>query len=297
MVLFGCTGADTSIAPPTENAAPPYTILWSGDTLLADAAQPLLDAEGYLAPFTDLAPLPTADYVVVNLEGPITTRATPWDLDQRWSYHAQPAAAQALATIGVDAAGLANNHTLDRGPEGLADTIAALNAAGLATFGAGQNLGEAAAPLLIDTPHGVVAVVGFGEDSSSSRLAGRTTPGSLVPSYTAVQRGIDLRRASSARWLVAYVHWGANHRAIDAEQRRWAQRFADAGYDLVIGHGPHLAQPIEFVDGMPVFFALGNFVFGTPGRYNEQAPGLSMLVGTVITEDGFRRATLTCLLT
>ena len=312
ILLVDCGAPDSSIERTKAAESAPFTILWAGDTLLADAAQPLLDREGYLAPFAHLAPLPVADYVIANLEGPVTTRTTPWDPDQRWSYHGLPPAAEApaaeapaaeapaaeaLATIGIDAVSLANNHTLDRGPEGLADTIRTLGAAAVATFGAGANQYEAAAPLLIETPYGIVAVVGFGEDSSPARLASRTTPGSLVPSYSAVQRGRDLGRAAGARWLVAFVHWGTNYRTIDGEQRLWAQRFANAGYDLVVGHGPHLAQPIEFVDGMPVFYSVGNFVFGTPGRYSDAAPGISLLVTTELTQEGFRRATLTCLLT
>jgi hypothetical protein len=296
-LLLGCVGSGGSIERTKGAESAAFVLLWAGDTLLADAAQPLLDAEGYLAPFSHLAPLPVADYVIANLEGPITTRTAPWDPDQRWSYHGQPAAADALATIGIDAVSLANNHTLDRGPEGLADTIMTLEAAAVATFGAGANQDEAAAPLLIETPYGIVAVVGFGEDSSPARLASRTTAGSLVPSYSAVQRGRDLGRAAGARWLVAFVHWGTNYRTIDGEQRRWAQRFANAGYDLVVGHGPHLAQRIEFVDGMPVFYSVGNFVFGTPGRYTDAAPGISLLLTTELTQEGFRRATLTCLLT
>ena len=296
LILAGCAPPGGSREPPAD-ASSPFTILWLGDTLLGDAAQPLLEQEGYLAPFRDLLPLPAADYIVANLEGPITRRTMPSDPDQRWSYQALPAAAAALAAVGIDAVGLANNHTLDRGPEGLVDTIATLEESGLSTFGAGLDQGEAAAPLLIETPYGIVAVVGFGEDASRGRLANRTTPGSLVPSYSAIQRGLDLSRAAGARWLVAFVHWGTNYRGIEDEQRRWAQRFADAGYDLVIGHGPHLAQPVEFVDGMPVFYSLGNFVFGTPGRYGAEAPGISVLVRTELTATGFRAATVDCLLT
>ncbi len=295
LILAGCSAPDGS-APGSADESP-FTILWLGDTLLSDAAQPLLDREGYLAPFRDLVPLPEADYVVANLEGPLTIRSTPWDPNQRWSYQSDPAAAAALAAVGIDAVGLANNHSLDRGPQGLADTIATLAESGLSTFGAGGDQIEAASPLLIETPYGIVAVVGFGEDASRERLASRTTPGSLVPSYSAIQLGLDQSRGAGARWLVAFVHWGTNYQGIEDEQRRWAQRFADAGYDLVIGHGPHLAQPVEFVDGMLVLYSLGNFVFGTPGRYSEAVPGISVLAQTELTAAGFRTATLTCLLT
>lgn len=296
-IATACAPGDVPPDPAVGDEPAPFTILWAGDTLLGDAAQPLLDAAGYAAPFRDLLPLPAADFVIVNAEGPITTRTAPWDTGQRWSYRARPPAADALAAAGVDAAGLANNHSLDRGPGGLADTRRLLEAGGVATFGAGMNAEEAVAPLLIDTPYGRVAVVGFGEDAGRDRLATATHAGSLVPTYTAVQRGIDRGRAAGADWIVAFVHWGTNYRNVTGEQRRWAQRFAEAGYDLVVGHGPHLAQPIDFVDSMPVVYSLGNFVFGTPGRYDGDAPGYSIMVRVELAVDGFHRATIHCLLT
>lgn len=293
LLVGGCATQAGFAESATTSQSRPFSIMWAGDTLLADAAQPLLDARGYDAPFAFLAPLLRADYFIVNLEGPITVRTTSWDPDQRWSYHARPAAAAALADLGVDAVGLANNHALDRGPAGLADTTTLLRQQSVATFGAGANRREAALPLLIDTPFGRVAVVGFGEDDT----AGRRRAGSLVPSYTAVFRGRDLGQMAGAQWFVAFVHWGTNYRGVEAEQRRWAQRFADAGYDLVIGHGPHIAQAIDFVDGMPVFYSLGNFAFGTPGRYSADSPGISLLVTTDLTARGFVRAEIVCLLT
>ena len=103
-------------------------------------------------------PLPESDYIIANLKDPLTTRNTPWDPDHHWSYQVDPAAAVALAVVGVDAVGLANNHSLDRGPRGLAE------------------------PLLTESPHGIVAVVVSGDNSGRDRLATRTTVGSLGPS-------------------------------------------------------------------------------------------------------------------
>ena len=234
--------------------------------------------------------------MVVNLEGPITSDATPWDPGQRWSYNAQPASAEALATAGVDAVSLANNHALDRGPEGLAATAGALAAAGLTAVGAGLDA-VAKRPLLIETPHGVVGVVAFGPEADFERRASTRRPGTIAPTGPAVRRGIALARAAGARWVVAFVHWGENYTAIDATQRRAARRFADAGYDLVVGHGPHYAQPVEVIGGMPVFYSLGNFVFGTPGRYSASAPGVSLLLTTTVDADGIHAAEMRCLLT
>ena len=299
-LLLAACDARPSPAPtagvPGDADAPPFSILWAGDTLLGDAAQPWLDRHGYAWPFAHLTELLRADFMVVNLEGPITNDATPWDPDQRWSYNAQPASAGALAAAGVDAVGLANNHALDRGPQGVAATGEALAAAGLTGFGAGLD-GAAKQPLLIETPHGVVGVVAFGPEVDFERRATARRPGTIAPAAPAVARGIALARAAGARWVVAFVHWGENYAPIDAAQRRAARRFAAAGYDLVVGHGPHYAQPIEVIGGMPVVYSLGNFVFGTPGRYRASAPGVSLLLTTVVGADGIRALEMRCLLT
>ncbi len=109
--------------------------------------------------------------------------------------------------------------------------------------------------------------------------------------------GLALSRTAEARWLVAFAHWGTTHHAVESVQRRGAQRFAAADCDLVIGHGPHLAQPVEIVDDMPVFYPLGNFILGTPGRYSDDTPGISVPALTELTAMGFRAAKLRCLLT
>ena len=66
LILAGCAAPGGSREPVAAASAPPFTILWLGDTLLGDAAQSFLDREGYLAPFRDLMPLPVADYVVTG---------------------------------------------------------------------------------------------------------------------------------------------------------------------------------------------------------------------------------------
>lgn len=301
--LAACAGDDDSGGTPVADAdappasdAPPFTILWAGDTLLADAAQPELDARGYDWPFARLQGALEADFTLVNLEGPITVEDRPFDPDQTWSYNAQPASADALATAGVDAASLANNHALDRGPEGLAATTAALDAASITGIGAGVTA-EAEAPLLIETPHGTVGVVALGEDYGPDRTATLDRAGSLVANAESIERGRGLALAAGARWVVGFIHWGANYAGVDTEQRRTAALFAEAGYDLVVGHGAHVAQEIEIIDGMPVVFSLGNFVFGTPGRYTDDAPGVSLLLTTTVDGDGIRAAQIRCLLT
>jgi hypothetical protein len=295
----GCGGDLEAMALPVREHADarPFRILWLGDTLLADAATPRLEANGYDWPFARLLPLPEADYVIANAEGPITTETAVYDRTQPWTYNAQPEAAAALARLGVTAAGLANNHALDRGPAGLADTLAHLDAAGVEAFGAGEDLAAALRPLLIETPHGRVGVLAFGQGEGVRKNAAGGRPGGAVVTPCAVREGAQLAREAGARWLVGFVHWGSNYADVQHTQRRQAALFAEAGYEFVIGHGSHVAQPVASVRGMPVVYSLGNFVFGTPGRFSAAFPGVGLIATTELGAGGFEALRLRCIRT
>lgn len=255
-----------------------------GDTLLGDAAQPLIDRLGgsWVGKYVD--PFPPGDVVVANLEGPITDRTESFDPTQRWSYNADPAVAQALADLGVDVVSLANNHAFDRGPEGLADTMTNAAAADVFTIGAGSTAADARLPLLVRSDAMTVAVVAFG-DSGGEETATADRPGLRRASASNFLADLELAHAAGADRVIAFVHWGENYADIDDRQRALAQSLVDAGYDLVIGHGPHTVQPIEYIDGVPVVFSLGNWIFGTPGRFTGDYPGYGLVVRAVLDAD------------
>jgi poly-gamma-glutamate capsule biosynthesis protein CapA/YwtB (metallophosphatase superfamily) len=293
-ILAGCQPAG-EIPQPTGDS--PFQIIFVGDVFLGDAAQPFLDEDGYLWPFEHLPHLIEADYAIANGEGPITVIEQPWDPDQVWSYNAQPAAAPALADYGFDAVGFANNHSMDRGPEGIADTRDQIESNKLEFFGAGLNLAEAEAPLLIQTPYGLVGVVGLGDNWGKDRTATENHAGTVPLSKTSIRRGYQLAREAGADWVVGYVHWGKNYADITDAQRRWAREFAREGYHLVVGHGAHSIQPIEVINGMPVVYSVGNFVFGTPGRFTEYFPGFGLVVTAGLQANGFHQLSFACIQT
>lgn len=296
VTVIGLVGAIVPVTA-TPVATEAYEIVWTGDILLADAAQPAIDARGYDWPLALVAPLLAGDFAVGNAEGPITVSPVPFFPDATWSYNAQPAAAAALATAGFDAIGLSNNHVFDRGPAGVSDSIQYTRAAGLRPFGAGMNDAEAAAPLLIETPLGAVAILGFGEDWRFGRVAGPGQPGTIPYTVEAIERGKAFAAEAGARWTIAYVHWGENYGYVTAEQRRVAAAFAAAGYDLVVGHHPHVPQEVDLIDGMPVLYSLGNFVFGTEGRFTAEFPGYGLVARTFFGSPGVERIELTCIVT
>lgn len=294
-------GGDVDAPPALVVRLPPddtdMSVLFLGDTMLGDAVQPLVDAHGYTWPFEHVRPLIDADFTIANLETAITTVTEPWDAAQRWSYNSQPPAAAGLAAAGVRGLGLANNHAFDRGPQGLVDTMAHARRAGLVTFGAGPSINEAERPLLLQTGIGTIAVVAFAE-TSSDRAADETQAGSLDLDPSAVRRGVDLARRAGADWVVAFVHWGENYKAVEGRQRAWAHRLVEAGYDLVVGHGPHVVQPVEFIGHTPVAYSIGNFVFGAPGRFaRHQQPGYGLMLTAHASNRDPGRLTLRCILT
>ena len=272
------------------------SVAWLGDTLFGDRAQPMLDQFG---PGWAAANLPAleADVVVVNLEGPITERTEPWDRSQRWSYQSRPYAAGALAGLGVDVAVLANNHAFDRGPGGLTDTITNLRAARIHPIGAGASSAEAELPLLVKSGVGTLAVVSFAE-GPHRRSAGPDRAGVSQLTRQNLSSGIELARRAGARWVAAAVHWGRNYDAVDARQRRWAAALADAGYDLVVGTGPHIAQPIETIGPTTVAYSIGNYIFGTPGRFRSRGvPGRGLVLTSHFKSEESMELSIRCIVT
>jgi hypothetical protein len=277
--------------------APRFPITFVGDLIPGSSSRRLLEQNGYTWPYEHVRHLLAGSYAIGNLEAPITERTESYFPTVEFDYNARPAAARALAEVGFDAVGFSNNHTLDRGPEGLADTLRYLREAGVTQFGAGLDVEEAGAPLLVPTPHGTVAVLAFGDNWKSGAAAGPAEFGTIPFLDANIVFYAEQARAAGARWVVAFVHWGENYRPIEPEQPRVAERFARAGYDLVIGHHPHIAQPVDIVQGMPVLYSLGNFVVGTTGRFTPETPGYGLVARVSFEQGGLGSIELTCILT
>jgi poly-gamma-glutamate capsule biosynthesis protein CapA/YwtB (metallophosphatase superfamily) len=275
-------------------------IAFLGDTLLGGAAQPLLDEHGYDYALGGIRHLwADADLVVVNHEAPVTRRTRPADkLDtgkQRYWYRADPRSVHTLAEHGVRVASLANNHIGDFGPDGVLDTMAALDAAGIAHCGAGSSDTRARRPAVVDV-HGLR--VGFlsvmqrydmyvAEDVYARRGhpgPARLRMSRLGPDVAALRAQVDL--------CVVLVHWGRNYCGVTPLQQRLAGEIAAAGAHLVVGHHPHIAQPVEDVAGVPVLYSLGNGAFGTRGRFGSEHPAYGLVALVDVRAGGVSRLDL-----
>ncbi len=299
------------IASPSEES----TFLFVGDTLLGDRAEATLEKEGYSWAFEKLPDFGSPDLTILNAEGPLTDRyvvpdgveyrpgsptarydiTTSRGLVTRYIYRSSPKSADAFRALGVDIAAFSNNHVLDQGVEGLTDTQTALSRAGITTIGGGKDAEAAAKPYLYETPSGRVAIFSFGEVGGTSPDATSDTAGIRGLTSANVDEAVKAARAANAQWWVAVVHWGNNYEPVLETQETWARRLKDRGFDLIVGHGPHLAQPITRIGNTPVVFSVGNFAFLSEGRYDSDHPGYSLAVTAVLGTRGFRELRVTCL--
>jgi poly-gamma-glutamate capsule biosynthesis protein CapA/YwtB (metallophosphatase superfamily) len=209
------------------------------------------------------------DVRVVNLETSITQRGEP-AAGKVVCYRMHPANLPCLATARPHVCVLANNHVLDFGREGLAESLDALATAGLATAGAGRDLAAAQQPAPVDVKgDGRVAVVAFGTTSSGIPPSWAATPArsgvDLVGELSAAQAAkiaARVRQTTRASDLVvASIHWGSNWGyEVAAEQVGFAHGLIDGGIDVVYGHSSHHPRPVEVYRGKLILYGCGDFI-------------------------------------
>jgi hypothetical protein len=275
------------------------SVQFVGETMLGGAFPALATQRGpsYDWPFDALrSSFSSSTYVVAAAGAAFTDSAPPVAPASAVFDVAQPPTAHAMARAGIDALMLATDSVSKSGPRGLADTMHHAEAAGMSTIGAGADLARAEQPLLLRTDIGTIGLVGLGEGMTTRADLG--IPGTMAMTREAVVRGADLAHAAGADWIVGLVHWGKSYTPFQSRQRYLAQAFARAGYDLVVGTGSHFAEPIEIIDGMPVAYSTGNFVYGTNGRFKQfGVPGYGLSVGLDLDPHGGPLLTVRCLLT
>ena len=206
--------------------------------------------------------LRSADFAAVNLETAITTRGTPQP--KTFHFRAPPAAFTAVRDAGVDLVTMANNHALDYGPVGLADTLAAARTARFPYVGIGASAAAAWAPYVTTVKGVKLAVIGV------SQVAELASSWVATPSRPGEANAIDLRRTlaavRSARRLasivIVFMHWGTEGQACpDQAQLSLAHRLAAAGASIIVGAHAHMLQGSGWLGRTFVAYGLGNFLW------------------------------------
>ncbi|GAB2482862.1 CapA family protein [Nocardiopsis aegyptia] len=256
--------------------------------LAEEANGPIPAPVGFTWPWGDALPaLEEAgpDVRVVNLETTVTSAGGFWP-GKQMHYRVHPSNLPCLAEVRPDVCSLANNHVMDFGYSGLADTLDSLAGAGLRTAGAGRDAGQACAPAAVPVRGGGrVLVFAFGLPSSGipdGWAARGDRPGvGLVPSGTGVADVVArVRRAREpGDVVVASVHWGGNWGYDVSREVEFAHALVDGGVDIVHGHSSHMPRPIEVRRGRLILYGCGDLVNDYEGiqGYEEYRDDLRLL--------------------
>jgi poly-gamma-glutamate synthesis protein (capsule biosynthesis protein) len=245
---------------------------------------------------------------IANLETAVTTCGDAWP-GKGIHYRMHPANLAVLAAARLDCCVLANNHVIDWGRAGLAETLEALHAAGHRTAGAGVDLAQAAAPAVLPIGEGGAATGGRtgegngGDTGANARLLvfACATDDSGVPDRWAAQAGRsgvhlldDLSERSADALLrqvrsqarpgdlvVLSIHWGGNwgYRASDVE-RAFAHRLVDSGaVHAVHGHSSHHPRGIEVRGGRLILYGCGDLINDYEGIEGHESyrPDLALM--------------------
>ena len=240
------------------------TIVFAGDVLIAETMEQYYDTEGVTSLVSEelLAEMVNADICMVNNEFQFSNRGTPME-DKQFTFQTDPRYVQILLDMGVDIVSLANNHSIDFGTEALEDTFDTLDGAGILYAGAGDTKERAEQLQIIEVngkKFGFLAATRVIPVSEWNIEYGQ--PG-LFATYDDTRLVQCVREAKEVcDFLTVYVHWGIEREAYPQEyQTSIAKNCFAAGADLIIGAHPHVLQGIEFIEGKPVFYSLGNYVF------------------------------------
>lgn len=281
--------APQDTAEPKENV----TLLFAGDLFLTDILQEKYDKNGASAAAAPelLSVTRSADIFMLNQEFPFGTTGEAVE-DKEYTFRVDPKYVSLLPELGVDVVTLANNHMLDYGRGPLKETLEALDEAGILHVGAGQNLEEASALKTIEAGGWTIGFLGatrvipehsWTASRSNSGLFTTYDPTKLLGEIQAAKQQFD--------YVVVYVHWGIERNTEPEEyQKSLARQYIDAGADAVIGAHSHVLQGIEYYQGKPIFYSLGNFIFAN--RTYE-----TMMAELTITDDGTEVRVIPCVST
>ncbi len=233
----------------------------TGDVMLGRLVNEQVAVAGYRYPWGNMLPvLKSTDLNIINLETTLTLHGEP--AEKAFNFRAEPDRTQSLKEANVSMANIANNHIMDFGEEGLNETIAALDRAGIMHTGAGKNLEEAKKPAIVDKKGIKIAAIGC-TDNEPEWGATAKKPGTFFVEAGEIEKiAPEIRTLrGKADIVVVTMHWGPNMRERPTNEFvKFAHDIVDAGADIVHGHSAHIFQGVEKYKKGLIIYDAGDFV-------------------------------------
>lgn len=257
----------------SARCADTLNVIFTGDILLDRGVRRVINQHGVDHLFSDGidSVFRSAQVVVGNLECPATKIEAP--VFKQYIFRGEPEWLEALKRHGITHLNLANNHSIDQGREGLIDTYQNILAAGMTPLGAGENMQQAAAPVLLaSAPRKVWLVPSLRLALENYAYLPDKPCVSQEPMDSLLQRVFRLRQTDSTAVIIVSLHWGGEHTLEPVpRQRHDAHMLIRAGADVLICHHTHTLQTIEDYHGHKIYYSIGNFIFDPTKALNAKA--------------------------
>lgn len=253
-------------------------VLFTGDVLLDRGVRKRINQIGIDSLMNGVSPLfRSHDAVVINLECPFSERKA--FVHKQIVFRADTIMAQGLQRGGVTHVALANNHSVDRGIAGLDDTQACLRHIGIETLGYGSSEQRLSPTIIVQ--NGIQLAVFnnniFPIENWRSAANGKNITNISADSLAVVIT--NYRRQHPDIPIIALLHWGTEFSLTPSMgQIHDAATLVAAGANAIIGHHPHVVQPIKYIGGTPVCFSLGNFIFDQTKPHTTTGMAVSLTV-------------------
>ena len=224
------------------------TLVFVGDVLLARNIEFLMRQNGNQYPYAGVS---FADFgaqpaVVGNFEAAVPRVHVPTPI-RMIDFSVDRLHLPALREAGFTHMSLANNHSFDFGETDFTHTVTQLEETGINSFGHPNTVHNQSVEF-VEVGDVMVAIIGVHTLHT-------------IPTYTELKKVFEYA-SNRSEFQIVYVHWGTEYvYTHNKRQREAAERFVDAGADLVIGHHPHVVQDVDLIAGVPVFYSLGNYIF------------------------------------
>jgi len=258
-----------------------------GDIMLDRGVEYKILKEGageFNFPFLKIADdLKKADLLIGNLESPISEKGE--KIGSIYSFRANPKAVEGLKYAGFDVLSLANNHALDYGRVALEDTMNILKNNDIQYIGAGFNDKEVFSLKIKEIKGIKIGFLAYTEFGSKFWKPGTNTLGVAffnIEDFEKIKREVSEAK-KKVDILIISLHSGTEYvRNPTSFQEEFSRICIDAGADLILGHHPHVTQPLEEYKEGWIAYSLGNFIF-------DQSFSTQTMQGTlleVLIEDG-----------
>lgn len=243
-------------------------LIITGDVLLARNVERLMAMHGASYPFREMRIDTVDSFVLGNFEAAIPKKHVPTP-NFHFAFSVATSSLSALHDFGFTHVSLANNHSYDFEKEGYENSKKVLMEEGIVPFG-NQYATATSSVTFIQMGSTSVALIAL------HATVHEPTDEELKAVFSA---------ASEADKQIVYIHWGTEYKPVhNTTQEQIAERLVAHGADLVVGHHPHVVQDVQVIDGVTVFYSLGNFLFD---QYFDDAVQEGLVLSLSVIDNAF----------